>query len=827
MPKRICVFALLVLMSCRVTLAVDAGESLRLVPFPREVKIEPGRFRLDRPLVLEAPAGAKAAGVAVCDEFRRAGLAEPALREAASGTRWSLHAGPQPTVIPAVPGIDAQTSDEAYGLVVTADCVVAEGHAIAGSVHALNTLVQLIRANRQESSIPCVTIRDWPSLRWRAFQDDLTRGPSSTLETLKNQAALGAMLKLNLMTYYMEYQYEFRKHPEIGPRDGSMSADDLRSLVAFARPLGVEILGNQQSFGHWGAILKHPQYANLRENGEVLTPVREETYALLDDLYSEVIPHLPLEFFNVCCDETEGLGTGSAKELAKKIGVGGVYAQHLRRLHDLLHDKYGKRMMMWGDIILQHPDHLQEIPRDTIMLTWGYGAEASFERQIIPFSKSGYEFFACPGVSNWNRILPDFATANVNIHNFVRDGARHGAMGMLNTDWLDDGEGLKGHKWHGMAWGAECAWNASTTPVEQFNRRIGAVLFGEKEDHFGQAIILLSQPGISGLPNQRFWDNDFAPRSEGQREAARELLAAVQPAIAHLEICRKEASANLWILDSYLHGARRIERLAQRVLDGWEAAEAVRDAQDAPPAQAAELLAKAEKLVRSNAAAHALLGRRFAELWLAESRPYALDWTMRRYDALVKWYDELAGRIAKAREVAASGKRPPGPREIGLMLPRAGRLAPPDAIVDRPLLPEATWVAPATERLGLEIEAGSADRLDLPVEIELALPVEQAQPIAAWRVDGARPVVMAAQLDAAGPGKKSRLTLVVPGRISAGKAAAVQVYLKAASANAPAVKVTDAPMAGSGSRMMRRAFCWAVKGHICTAGKSTRPAGGI
>ena len=70
--------------------------------------------------------------------------------------------------------------------------------------------------------------------------------------------------------------------------------------------------------------------------------------------------------------------------------------------------------------------------------------------------------------------MPDFNTATTNIRNFVRDGAKHGAIGMLNTDWLDDGEGLKGQKWHGMAWGAECAWNASRTTSEEFNRRIGA-----------------------------------------------------------------------------------------------------------------------------------------------------------------------------------------------------------------------------------------------------------------------------------------------------------------------------------------------------------------
>ena len=116
----------------------------------------------------------------------------------------------------------------------------------------------------------------------------------------------------------------------------------------------------------------------------------------------------------------------------------------------------------------------------------------------MPFAKSGYEFFVCPGVNNWSRILPDFGVATTNIRNFVRDGAKHGALGMLNTDWDDDGETLNARNWHGDAWGAECAWNASTTTPEDFNRRIGAVLFGEKGDHFGQAIELLAKTHAHG-----------------------------------------------------------------------------------------------------------------------------------------------------------------------------------------------------------------------------------------------------------------------------------------------------------------------------------------
>ena len=535
--------------------AEDAA-TLRLVPFPKELRLEAGELALDSTLVLEGPADRlplllKLLGT----ELQRAGLPAPNPRPlSASVNRFRLIAGSRSDA--AEGKLRDKGTDEDYTLHVTPGGVVVAGRGPAGLLHGAETLVQLIRANRRGNHLPCLTIADWPSLRWRCFQNDMTRGPSATLETLQQQVALGAMLKMNLFTYYMEYQYAFSRHPEIGPPDGSLEPGELGRLVAYARPLGIEVLGNQQSFGHLEGILKHQRFAGLRETSAVITPVKEETYRLLDELYSEVCPILPFEFFNVCCDETFGLGTGPSKELAAKIGVGGVYVGHVRRVHDLLAGKYKKRMMMWGDIILMHPEHLAKIPKDTIMLTWDYSPRESFENQIVPFAKSGYEFFVCPGVQDWSRVLPDFAATQVNVRNFVRDGAKHGALGMLNTSWKDDGESLNAPNWHGYAWGAECAWNASATEPADFERRIGAVLFGEKGDHFGQAIRLLAQ--VHAMPNSRFWENDFLSRRSPAlvRAEADRLLALVCPAREHLEACRRQATVNAELLDALIFAAR-------------------------------------------------------------------------------------------------------------------------------------------------------------------------------------------------------------------------------------------------------------------------------
>ncbi len=688
LPSSCVVFGLAVIAfywSGGTALPEGASEQLRLVPFPKEVRLQPGKFPLDRALVIEVPNASSNVIVQLMnEELALAGLkpvtARP-LESAVPAFRLSVEQGPL-KILP----LPTQDAPERYALEVRAEEVVAAANDNAGLFCAAQTLRQLLRANRQSDSLPCLTIRDWPTLRWRGFQDDMTRGASSTLANLKTEAGLGAYFKFNLMTYYMEYQYAFKKHPQIGPTNGSLTAEELAALVRHAHALHLDILGNQQSFGHFSRILEHPEFSRLRETPDVLTPVREETYQLLDDFYSEVCPVLPFPWFNVCCDETAGLGTGPSRDLAGSIGVGGVYARHLVRLHDLLRDKYRKRMMMWGDIILQHPDHLKEIPKDTILLSWGYDARPSFEDQILPFAKSGYEFFICPGVSDWSRILPDFGVARTNIYNFVRDGAKHGAIGMINTDWEDDGEALKAVKWHADAWAAECAWNGAANSAELFNRRVGAVLFGEKGDNFGQAVELLSHahrlPGMNGMFNSRFWDMRFVPASSPAaiESEATNLLAVVDPALHLLQACRQEARHNQHVLDAFIFGARRMELIGRRMLDGLEAAQLSTRAYDASVSRDPEpkdtgvdckaTLQRVEQLIRKNRDAHQALARQFAALRLLESKPYALDWTLMRYTNAVSSYESLLQKLDAAQKATTAGQRLPPPEEIGLVKPK-------------------------------------------------------------------------------------------------------------------------------------------------------------
>lgn len=620
-------------------------------------------------------------------------------------------------------------SAEAYLLAVRGDGVIAAGNGPAGTFYAVQTLKQLLRGNSRNGAIPCCTILDWPGMTWRGYSDDISRGPIPTLEFFKRQIRTMSEFKQNMLTFYTEHVFKLDKHPVIAPPDG-ITAEEVRELSAYARQHHVELVGNFQSFGHFYNILKHEQYAHLRETGSVITPAKEESYQFLDDVYSEICPAYESELFNVNCDETWGLGEGPSKELAAEIGVGGVYLRHMNRVHDMLRDSYGKRMMMWGDIALQHPDIIDQLAKDTILLSWGYGAAANYDRAIEPFVKAGLEFMVCPGTSCWSRIFPQYGNATVNIRNYVRDGAKFGAIGMLNTTWDDDGENLFVWNFYGTNWGAACAWRPEDADLESYDEAYAQVSYGAPDDKIAQAIGLLSScthnPLTQGNHNGAFYVKPFGALATSYdlvMDQAADLCDRSGRALALLEEAKAEARVDLADLDTIAFAARRLHSIgrARELQLGMarEYTEAVARFPEVGPAK--DALDRAIASARELGDTVESLQAEYRRVWLAENRPWWLDRMAGKYDGLIAAYREHQKKLVDARAELEKTGTPPDPAAVGLELAETSRRKVVATVSPEPLIPvnAAWWDARWPFRIPFSVEGSGKVRVDYPVELRL------------------------------------------------------------------------------------------------------------
>ncbi|MBN2415662.1 family 20 glycosylhydrolase [bacterium] len=529
---------------------------------------------------------------------------------------------------------------EGYILSVTPGGIEVEAPESAGIFYGVQTLKQLIRANlREGAGLACLQIVDTPALRYRGWQDDISRGPIPTLDYLKREVRELSEYKLNCMTLYTEHVFKLKKHPDIAPDDG-ITAEEIKELIDYARDYHVEVIGNFQSFGHFYHILKHPGYAHLAETPHVLSPAFEESYDFLADVYAEIAPSYSSPLFNINCDETFGLGSGPARAMMDSLGREGVYAYHINRINDLL-KPYGKRMMMWGDIARDYPKIIPKLPRDLIVLPWGYHAATTFDGDILPFTTMGFEFIVCPGVSCWRTVWPDFATALINISNFVRDGVRHGAMGMLNTSWDDDGENLFNYNWYPLIWGAEMAWHPVIPERNQsmedargrrlavFDRAFDPLFFGVKSDVFTRLMNQLSglrkYAAAGGLTDGSFWrplvDDAGLPAKNTEAFAAEAAAIA-----AELSVLADIAVRNGAAVRAAAFAAARASVIAEKQL--------LRETMGGTLGAADEqVLRRKLKDLEMKAAE---LKEEYRRLWALENRPWWLDENLAKYDKMME-----------------------------------------------------------------------------------------------------------------------------------------------------------------------------------------------
>ncbi len=307
-----------------------------------------------------------------------------------------------------------------------------------GLYYGCLSLDQMI-SQHADGILPGVDILDFPALRYRGLMLDLSRGRVYTLEFLKSLAARLSSMKMNVLQLYVEHTFAFPSFPEIGEGADPLTPREVEELDRYCREHFVELQPNLQSFGHCNRILTGRQFRDLRESDLywTLSPAVPRTYELLDRMYAEYLPLFSSDRFNVCSDETYDLGMGKSASAEKAIGKGRLYLGHLLRLRELA-AKRGKKLMVFGDVILKHPELISEIPDDIVFLDWIYDPLDSYETPKA-FEKGGKRFWVCPGTGFWNTLFPRQEGAVKNILGLTSSGIEHGAEGMLLTDWGDHG----------------------------------------------------------------------------------------------------------------------------------------------------------------------------------------------------------------------------------------------------------------------------------------------------------------------------------------------------------------------------------------------------
>ncbi len=449
--------------------------------------------------------------------------------------------------------VDQALDEQAYRVEITENGAVLCGGSKAAAGYAVSTLRQIVR--QYAGLLPCVRIEDEPMLKARGFYHDATRGRIQTLANMKKMADTMALYKLNQLQLNVEHTYLFRGMTELWRDDTPLTAEEIMELDDYCCERGIELVPSLATFGHlykllssrtWEQLCEFPDSAGKPFSFEdrmalhTVNVSNPDAMKLIKEMIAEYMVLFRTKKFNICADETFALGQGRSKALADEKGVGTLYVDYICELFDFL-KKEGRQPMFWGDIICRHPELAGRIPKDVICLNWGYSPnQREYETQVL--AEAGVVQYVCPGACGWNTWVNALSNSYYNVKIMTGYAKKHGAIGMLNTDWGDFG-----HINHpvfsipGMIYGAVFSWSGEAPEFEEINKQISELEFADRSGELlaclkeisdqmkfsWRNVVMLKEHTQKGFPRKKL-EELFREDDMGKAPSANEKLGQME-----------------------------------------------------------------------------------------------------------------------------------------------------------------------------------------------------------------------------------------------------------------------------------------------------------
>lgn len=350
-------------------------ETFNLMPWPKTISAQEQQFTLtpDLSMAIDGPKSNRVTTAGTKFLRRLSGRTGLFLKEGFPSTINNRKDASIILTYTTVSTLNIKT-DEAYKLTVTNNNIHLNASTDVGIVRGLETLLQLISNTATTYYIPGVSITDAPRFVWRGLMIDVSRHFHPVHVIKRNLEAMAAV-KMNVFHWHLVDDQGFRIQSKTFPELTDLASDGLfytqeqiQDVVAYANTLGIRVIPEIDVPGHASAILtafpnlgSKPGYEySIERNSGVfdptLDPTNEDTYVFLEQLFTEITPLFPDDYFHIGGDENEGKHWDENKDIQKFKA-----AHNLKTNHDLqtyfnikiekiLH-KLNKKLVGWDEIL--------------------------------------------------------------------------------------------------------------------------------------------------------------------------------------------------------------------------------------------------------------------------------------------------------------------------------------------------------------------------------------------------------------------------------------------------------------------------------------------
>jgi len=361
----------------------EGQPQLNLMPLPASVQTGGGSLRVNSSFSVALSGHTEARLDRAVERFLRQLARQTALPlsgRAASKAMLTVHTDH------ASKEVQELGEDESYTLEISSDGAKIDAATPLGSMHGLQTFLQLVEVSPDGFTAPGVKIQDQPRFPWRGLMIDVSRH-FIPIEVLRRNLDGMEAVKMNVFHWHLSENQGFRVESKKFPKLHAMGSDgffytqeEIRSLIGYARDRGIRVVPEFDMPGHSTAwFVGHPEIASGPGPYEIerkwgifdpaMDPVNEKLYKFLAEFVGEMTKLFPDHYFHIGGDEVNGKqwdANAKIQEFKKTHSLkdnDALQAYFSQRLQKIV-TKHGKAVVGWDEVFIPG------VPKDIVIQSW-------------------------------------------------------------------------------------------------------------------------------------------------------------------------------------------------------------------------------------------------------------------------------------------------------------------------------------------------------------------------------------------------------------------------------------------------------------------------
>jgi hypothetical protein len=171
------------------------------------------------------------------------------------------------------------------------------------------------------------------------------------------------------------------------------SKEEFADILSNCLSAGLQAIPLIQTYGHLEWLLTHSPFQPLREQASIaytICPLKEDSRKFLLRYVDEVCELFGNpRYIHLGGDEAVYMGTcPDCEAKVKSSSKSALYSDHMRWLSSHVLSR-GSRPMLWADMILAHPECIDQLGKDMVWVDWNYGMMPDGNDSINLWGRTG------------------------------------------------------------------------------------------------------------------------------------------------------------------------------------------------------------------------------------------------------------------------------------------------------------------------------------------------------------------------------------------------------------------------------------------------------